>query len=283
MHKLLKPKDLDVLPTDANAASVFKYWIAIFESFLQAVETVQAAIDPSVEVNRRGLLVNFLTSAYQYIEDCETYEAAVAELKRVYVRTKNNVFARHLLATRRQLPGESLQQFLSENFFERLLLQSRYRLAVPLGASTRRVYQRTGFCCCATKTSEEGRSFSLEAALEQAYSLERAQQQLSSYSINVAASNVVLQHQICGQLAGADVGSAYDPVSDRLPHGLAAVVEKQKMLLLRKAISQTFAMPCSGCNMSYMPKEVIMPEFACLRINLYRPELLLSLKAVLPR
>ena len=111
MDKLLKPKDLDVLPTHANAASVFKYWIATFESFLQAVETGQAAIDPSVEV-KRGL-VNFLTpSAYQYIEDCETYEAAVAELKRLYVKTKNNVFARHLLATRRQLPGESLQQFL---------------------------------------------------------------------------------------------------------------------------------------------------------------------------
>ena len=72
MDKLLKPKNLDVLPIDSNAASVFKYWIATFESFLQAVETGQAAIDPSVEVNRRGLLVNFLTpSAYQYIEDCE--------------------------------------------------------------------------------------------------------------------------------------------------------------------------------------------------------------------
>ena len=61
MDKLLKPKDLDVLPTDPNAASVFKYWIATFEFFLQAVETGQAAIDPSFEINRRGLLVNFLT------------------------------------------------------------------------------------------------------------------------------------------------------------------------------------------------------------------------------
>ena len=75
---------MDVLPTDANAASVFKYRIATFESFLQAVETGQAAIVSSVGINRRGLL-NFLTpSAYQYIEDCETYEAVVAELKRVY-------------------------------------------------------------------------------------------------------------------------------------------------------------------------------------------------------
>ena len=54
MDKLLKPKDLDVLPTDSNAASVFKYWIATFESLLQAVETGQVAIDPSVEVNRRS-------------------------------------------------------------------------------------------------------------------------------------------------------------------------------------------------------------------------------------
>ena len=61
MDKLLKPKDLDVLPTDSNAASVFKYWIATFESFLQAVETGQVAIDPSVEVSRQVLLVNFLT------------------------------------------------------------------------------------------------------------------------------------------------------------------------------------------------------------------------------
>jgi len=52
MDKLLKPKDLDMLPTVSNAASVFKYWIATFESFLQAG---QAAIDPSVEVNQRGL------------------------------------------------------------------------------------------------------------------------------------------------------------------------------------------------------------------------------------
>ena len=89
MEKLLKPKDLDVLPTDANAASGFKYWIATFESFLQPAETGQAAIDPIGE----DFLLTFshLLRTNIYIEDCETYEAAVAELKRVYVKTKNNV------------------------------------------------------------------------------------------------------------------------------------------------------------------------------------------------
>jgi len=70
---------------------------------------------------------------------------------------------------------------------------------------------------------------SLEAALEQAYSLERAQQQSSSYSINVEASYVVLQRQgSADSLAGADVGSAHDPVSYPLPHGLAAAVENKR-------------------------------------------------------
>jgi len=203
MDKLLKPKDLDVLPTDSNAASVFKYWIATFESFLQAVEIGQAAIGPSERVNRRGLLVNFLTpSVYQYIEDCETYEAAVAELKRVYVKTKNDVFARHLLATRRQLPGESLQQFLqvlktiSKDCSFRAVTAEQYRSELVRDAFI------NGLASAAVRQRLlERDDLTLEAALEQAYSLERAQQQSSSYSINVAASNVVLQRQTSANMS----------------------------------------------------------------------------------
>ena len=153
--------DSNAEKNDSNAASVFKYWIAAFESVLQAVETGQAAVDPSVEVNRRGLLVKFLTpSVYQYIEDCETYEAAVAELKRVYVKTKNNVFARHLLPTRRQLPGESLQQFLqvletlSEDYSFRAVTADQYRWELVQDAFI------NGLASAAVRqTSGEGRSF----------------------------------------------------------------------------------------------------------------------------
>ena len=123
---------------------------------------------------------------------------------------------------------------------------------------------------------------SLEAAFELAYSLERAQQQSSSYSINVATSNVVLQRQrSADSLAGADVGSAYAPVSDPLPHGLAATVENKRCYFCGRPYHKRSRCParyatCHTCK-------VIMQEFACLRINLYRPELLLSLKAFLPR
>ena len=135
--------------------------MATFESFLQAIETGQAAIDPSsVEVNRRGL-VNFLTpSAYKYIGDCETYEAAVAELKRVYVKTKNNVLARHLLPTRRQHPGESLQQFLQvlktlwKDCSFRAVTAEQYRWVLVRDAFI------NGLASAAVRqTSGEGRSF----------------------------------------------------------------------------------------------------------------------------
>jgi len=48
---------------------------------------------------------------YSYVEDCETCDEALVILKRVYVIRKNDVFARHLLATRKQRTAENLQQF----------------------------------------------------------------------------------------------------------------------------------------------------------------------------
>ena len=93
--------------------------------------------------------------------------------------------------------------------------------------------------------------FTLEAALEKAYSLERAQQQSSSFSINVAASNVVLQRQrSADSLAGADVVSAFDLVSYRPPHGLAATVRTKRCYFCGRSYHKS-----SGCKMSYMPEK----------------------------
>ena len=139
------------------------------------------------------------------------------------------MFARHLLATRRQLPGESLQQFLqvlktlSKDCSFRVVTAEQHRWELVRDAFINRLAS-----AAVRQRLLERDDLSLEAALEQAYSLERAQQQSSSYSINVAASNVVLQRQrSADSLAGADVGSTYDPVSDPLPHGLAAGVENK--------------------------------------------------------
>jgi len=124
---------------------------------------------------------------YSYVEDCETYDEALVILKRVYVKRKNDVFARHLLATRKQLTAENLQQFLqalkllskdctfqavsAEQYREKLI-----RDAFINGLNSLGIRQRLK------------KNLSLEAAYEQAYSTERAQQQSSIYLQPTTAS-----------------------------------------------------------------------------------------------
>jgi hypothetical protein len=60
-------------------------------------------------------LVNYVSyNVYEYIEDCTSYETALEALKRVFIKTPNEIFTRHLLATKRQKSGETLTEFLQE-------------------------------------------------------------------------------------------------------------------------------------------------------------------------
>eukprot|EP00794_Sanderia_malayensis_P002734 gene2734-3159_t len=60
-------------------------------------------------------LINYVShNVYEFIEDCADYDSAILALKCVFVMTPNKIFARHLLATRRQKPGETFSEFLQE-------------------------------------------------------------------------------------------------------------------------------------------------------------------------
>jgi len=113
MTRFLKPKDLETSPNDPEAAAAVKYWLGTFETFLQTVEAGQAATNIGIAVNKKGLIVKFLSPAvYSY-----TYKT-VRHTTRLYLHlsvcapyanSKNDVFTRHLLATRKQQTAESLQ------------------------------------------------------------------------------------------------------------------------------------------------------------------------------
>ena len=49
---------------------------------------------------------------HDYIPDCPNYENAIDTLRRVYVKTKNEMFARHVLATCHQELSEFLDQYM---------------------------------------------------------------------------------------------------------------------------------------------------------------------------
>lgn len=108
MERLLRPGRLDTDPNSSTAAKEWIHWFKTFENFLAVIPSE----DPT-QLNKLGILTNYVTPmVFEVISDCTTYERAVELLKNLYIKPKNEIFARHLQATRRQQPGESLDEYL---------------------------------------------------------------------------------------------------------------------------------------------------------------------------
>ena len=98
MSKALKPCRLDVDPTSPKAAKEWKHWKRTFDNFI--TECGEGAPD------KFRSIFNFVSSdVFEYVVECATYDE---------VETPNTVFASHQLASRKQKPGENLDEFLEE-------------------------------------------------------------------------------------------------------------------------------------------------------------------------
>ncbi|KRZ12709.1 hypothetical protein T11_4084 [Trichinella zimbabwensis] len=85
----------------------------MFENFLAAL--------PQENLNERSLLINFVSPRfYSSIARSSTYEDAIQSLKSIFEKPVNEIYARHLLATRKQLQAGVLDAALrsSENYYE---------------------------------------------------------------------------------------------------------------------------------------------------------------------
>jgi len=107
MDKFLKPEKFC---TDVNAADASKqwlYWYRTFKNFLTAID--------SLKPDKLNTLINFLDpSVYEYVSECDSYDKAIDALEKLYDKKKNEVYARHMLASRKQEVGESIDAFLLE-------------------------------------------------------------------------------------------------------------------------------------------------------------------------
>ena len=64
-------------------------------------------------INKLNVLTAYLTAPiYKVIAEETTYDNAGAALRRLYVKPRNEIFARHLLATAQQKDGESIHEFV---------------------------------------------------------------------------------------------------------------------------------------------------------------------------
>ena len=107
MDKYLRPERFDVNPNSPSASKDWLHWKRTLNSFLSSLTISDVA------EKKLGVLINLVSATvYEYIASATTYDDAIKKLESLYVKLKNEVFARHQLATRKQNAGESIDEFL---------------------------------------------------------------------------------------------------------------------------------------------------------------------------
>ena len=185
MERLLKPKILDIDPNSTTSAKEFKHWLKTFENFI--AECGETAPD------KLRTLQNFVShTVYEFIDETTTYASAVAALKKVYEKTPNEIFARHRLATRKQLASESLDDYVRElqilakdcNFTVRTAVETKedmVRDSFISGLSSHTIRQRL----------LELTTTDLDSVLVRARTLKLAQRNASSYDPRTTVAAIV--------------------------------------------------------------------------------------------
>ena len=106
---VFKPSRLEIDVSSPHAARSWKHWRKTFENYVAEHQNTENA--PTL--NKLRLLTNFVSAdIFEFIEDCTSYDSALKALEDLFVKTPNEIFSRHLLATRKQQHGESLREYL---------------------------------------------------------------------------------------------------------------------------------------------------------------------------
>jgi len=95
----LRPKELSIETTAPDACKTFTYWLRTVRDYIDYLEG-RVADDPAI--NKARIIVSCLSpSVYPIVEEEETFDGFIATFYAAYVKKANNVYARHLLVSRR--------------------------------------------------------------------------------------------------------------------------------------------------------------------------------------
>ena len=114
LNELLRPTRFDADPNSPKAAKQLKHWLKVFTDFLESCERLATAQEVAAPDKLRALTAYVSADVYDIIEDCTMYDTAIAKLNGAHIKTPNPIFARHVLATRKQKQAEPLQTFMQE-------------------------------------------------------------------------------------------------------------------------------------------------------------------------
>ena len=180
MDKFLKPQVFDIEPNLPQADKNYLHWKKTFDNF---IKTLEKSLGTGETLDKLPLLENYISaSVYEFISECSTFNEAEKVLKDVFVKPKSEIFARHMLASRKQESAESADQYLQAlnnlskdcNFQAVSSKQNRddcIRDSFIAGLKSQAIRQRL----------LENKKLTLEEAFDQVRALELAQKQSESY------------------------------------------------------------------------------------------------------
>ena len=183
MDKYLKPDRLDLDPTRPDNSDAWKHWKRSLDIFIEAINSTRNTVLTGQD--KLNLLTSLVAPAvFKHFSDARTYDSAIEVLDGVFLPPRNTVFSRHLLATRRQQPGENVALYLQE--LKRLAKDCDFQPVTAVvhcdeyirdsfinGLSSSVIRQRL----------LESRDLDLHRAFEQARTLELSQRQSETYNI----------------------------------------------------------------------------------------------------
>ena len=226
MERLLRPERLDVDPSATTASKLWIHWHRTFTNFVNSLPptpVTDQSTPPTPQLdNRLNILINYVSSnVFEYISECTTYDQAITVLEELYNKPKNEIVARHLLATCKQELGQPLDLYVQKlkslakdcNFKQVSSQQNRddaIRDAFITGLLDSGVRQRL----------LERESLDLQKAYDTARSLELAQRQSETYTTGSSpcgATATVEQSSDAGKPPNTNASSSINAIPSFSP------------------------------------------------------------------
>ena len=192
MDKVVHLERFDVHPSDPDSSKRWKLWYRNFTYFLSTIKDHKP--------NELEVLYLYIgTKVTDIIDGCTDFTSAIDTLKATYVKSPNEIHSRHLLHSRSQQPGETVDGYL--------LALNALASNCSFKDVTSKIYRdesvRDSFIRGLRSSSIRARllendTLDLQTAVKQARALEQAQVQSESYlhgeslSVSAAVKDVIL-------------------------------------------------------------------------------------------
>ena len=93
-RKYLPPEKLTIDSNSHLAEDEWKFWLKTFTNFVEALPRGENTVN-----NLKVLTAHLSAPIYKLINEEPSYESAITALQNLFVKPKNKIYARHMLAT----------------------------------------------------------------------------------------------------------------------------------------------------------------------------------------